>query len=255
MHRLLSATTGRRTGRAALHKATAQRGGGPNDGDGASGRGGATGASGPTVLVAVRDVDRSTNGSCGHRGRGSRGSWVRSTWSFSGTFASFVGHSGRRVALPAHRRSLSQRNSTAASGEASSARHARRVQNDNLTLTGLRSQVQCGARSSGHTLGAAGPVHIHTAACNAALTGTSHCTPLRCRCTNIGRAGAGGAARIAIVTSDGNRISGGAGGAAAGVTVCHGQCAARRRCETTQRPVARQAVQGTVDMVKTVISR
>ena len=82
-------------------------------------------------------------------------------------------------------------------------------------------------------------------------TCTSHCTPSRRRLTRYRRTGAGGTAGEAIVASDNNRLSGGAGVAATAddVAVRHNQRPARRRCETTTRQsAATQVAQGTRDM-------
>ena len=62
----------RRKRGAALHKRSTQSASGPSDGDEFSGGLGA----GPCGLVAVCDVDRSTSGSCGHRGHAPSGLWV-----------------------------------------------------------------------------------------------------------------------------------------------------------------------------------
>ena len=64
---LRPAAADRREGGAAPHKASVQRAGGPSHRDGST-RGGRDAGAGPRGLVAVRDVDRSTSGSCGHRG-------------------------------------------------------------------------------------------------------------------------------------------------------------------------------------------
>jgi len=79
-------------------QASAQRDSGPVDGNGAA-CGGAS--AGPCGLVAVRNVDVGTRGSCGHRGkRAVRFVSLAGVASVPGTFAGFVGHSDTSVTLP-----------------------------------------------------------------------------------------------------------------------------------------------------------